>query len=133
MPAARAAAVRGVAAECSGDRPGENTRRLHPSSSVSGRPPVLISTPGIRSESCSRPAGCSRVSAIRTCQPVAAKNSAHAAPEAPQPNTKAFFVSDIFFTDQRILSVAKPINTKINVMIQKRTTTCVSFQPFNSK
>ena len=35
--------------------------------------------------------------------------------------------------DQRILRVDRPMSTSTNVMIQKRTTTCVSFQPLSSK
>ena len=35
--------------------------------------------------------------------------------------------------NQRILSVESPIRTRMKVMIQKRVTTCVSFQPFSSK
>ncbi len=37
------------------------------------------------------------------------------------------------FTPHRIFNVAKPTNTRIKLMIQKRTITRGSGQPFNSK
>ena len=50
-------------------------------------------------------------------------------PVSPRPSTNTDFSLQFHHLN---LSVAKPISTSSIVIIQKRTTTCVSFQPFCS-
>jgi len=59
--------------------------------------------------------------------------------EAPHMTEELFFVAFVSFvvqwlllSHQRSFKVERPTRTSIIVMIQKRTTTWFSFQPFNS-
>ena len=76
--------------------------------------------------------GASRVSTTVTTAPCSAHHRTMARPDAPRPKTMTWRLRRLFMV-QRSFKVDRPIRHSRMVMIQKRTTTCVSFQPCFSK
>ena len=72
--------------------------------------------------------------AARTTAPRAQSHLAIERPVSPRPSTSALFpLRSRVRAFHLSFSVDRPNSTSMMVMIQKRTTTCVSFQPCSSK
>ncbi len=82
-------------------------------------------------KSCS-PGGLSRLSATVTLAPASAHHRAMARPDAPRPKISTYW-SCRRSTAYLSFKVDRPTRHNSMVMIQKRTTTWVSFQPLFSK
>ena len=134
-PPATAAAT---ACVCTGT-PGEIASRSTPANATSGKPPENSSASGTDARSASAFGGAARLSATRASAPspgrfLPAQASGRVSPAMPClwalfPVSLGTFFRCAF---QRIFSVDSPISTRMMVMIQKRTTTWVSFQPPSS-
>ena len=99
---------------------------------ATGGPQTPRVTPGHSCCSAANPGGSARVSATVSCAPARAHQRAIARPDAPRPRISTCW-SCSCSTAYLSFKVDRPTRHSSMVMIQKRTTTCVSFQPLFSK
>ena len=129
------------------ETPGLITINSAASNVAASKTPVCTLISGMRFITLSTSGGFSRESATDNKAPWLLSQCKADKPVSPRPSTstflsfkvnfmcKFFFVCHLSFKFVSYLSfkVDKPTKTSIMVMIQNRTTTCVSFQPFCSK